>query len=84
MFVYESVPEQLQSISRLDEDVESRWKAAGIHRLPYNENDTDYEVYVDGSAVGSMRTNMSSKLSVSVELEEGYRFRLRSCKEHKT
>ena len=35
------------------------------------ENDAEYEVYVNGAAVGSMRTNMSGKLSVSVELEEG-------------
>ena len=35
------------------------------------ENDSEYEVYVNGAAVGSMRTNMSGKLSVSVELEEG-------------
>ncbi len=47
------------------------------------ENDTDYEVYVDGAAVGSMKTNMSGKLSVSVELEEGVSVRLR-LKEHKT
>ena len=35
------------------------------------ENDTDYEVYVNDAAVGNMKTNMSGKLSVSVELEEG-------------
>ena len=35
------------------------------------ENDTDYEVYVNGAAIGSMKTNMSGKLSVSVELEDG-------------
>ena len=29
------------------------------------ENDTDYEVYVDDMAVGSMMTNMSGKLSVT-------------------
>ena len=35
------------------------------------ENDTDYDIYVNDSAVGNMMTNMSGKLSVSVELEEG-------------
>ena len=35
------------------------------------EDDTEYEVYVDGAAVGSMKTNMSGKLIVSVELNEG-------------
>ena len=35
------------------------------------EDDTEYEVYVDGVAVGGMKTNMSGKLVVSVELSEG-------------
>ena len=44
------------------------------------ENDTDYEVYVDGAAVGSMKTNMSGKLSVSVELEEGTSVKVKAVK----
>lgn len=44
------------------------------------ENDTDYEVYVDGVAVGSMKTNMSGKLSVSVELEEGVSVQVKAVK----
>lgn len=35
------------------------------------EVDTEYEVYVDEAAIGSMKTNMSGKLVVSVELNEG-------------
>lgn len=35
------------------------------------EDDTQYEVYVDGQEIGSMKTNMSGKLSVSVELSDG-------------
>ena len=35
------------------------------------EEDMEYEVFVDDFAVGSMRTNMSGKLSFSVELGEG-------------
>ena len=31
----------------------------------------DYEVFTDGIAVGGMKTNMSGKLSLSVELSEG-------------
>lgn len=34
------------------------------------EDDTEYEVYVDDVAVGGMKTNMSGKLVVSVELNE--------------
>ena len=44
------------------------------------EDDTEYEVYVDDSAVGSMKTNMSGKLSVSVELEEGRAVRVLAVK----
>lgn len=32
--------------------------------------DTEYEVFVADAAVGGMRTNMSGKLSISVELNE--------------
>jgi hypothetical protein len=35
------------------------------------EDDTDYEVFVDGMSAGDMKTNMSGKLVVSVELGEG-------------
>ena len=44
------------------------------------ENDTIYEVYVDGSAAGGMKTNMSGKLSVSVELEEGVAVKVQAVK----
>ena len=39
------------------------------------------KVYVDGAAVGSMKTNMSGKLSVSVELEEGTSVKVKADKE---
>ena len=29
---------------------------------------TEYEVFVDGASIGSMKTNISGKLSISVEL----------------
>ena len=35
------------------------------------EDDSEYEVFVNDVAVGGMKTNMSGKLSVSVELSEG-------------
>lgn len=35
------------------------------------EDDTEYQVYVDDMAAGGMKTNMSGKLVVSVELNEG-------------
>lgn len=34
------------------------------------EEDTEYEVYVDGVSIGGMKTNLSGKLIFSVELSE--------------
>ena len=73
MFVYESVPgTAAEHFKVTDEDVEFAVEGSRDAQITIQlENDTDYEVYVDGVAVGSMKTNMSGKLSVSVELEEG-------------
>ena len=73
MFVYESVPgTAAEHFKVTDEDVEFAVEGSMDAQITIQlENDTDYEVYVDGAAVGSMKTNMSGKLSVSVELEEG-------------
>ena len=73
MFVYESVPGTAAEHSRVtDEGVEFTVEGSKDAQITVQlENDTDYEIYVNDSAVGNMMTNMSGKLSVSVELEEG-------------
>lgn len=73
MFVYESVPgTAVEHFKITDDAVEFAVEGPQDAQITIQlENDTDYEVYVDGSAAGSMKTNMSGKLSVSVELEEG-------------
>ena len=63
MFVYESVPGTVAEHFKVTDDsiefeVEGDKDAQITVQL---ENDTDYEVYVDGAAVGSMKTNMSGK-----------------------
>ena len=73
MFVYESVPGTAAMIFTVSDDgvafvVEGDKDAQLTVQLA---EDTEYEVYVDETAVGGMRTNMSGKLSVSVELNEG-------------
>ena len=72
-FVYESVPgTAAEHFKVTDEDVEFAVEGSRDAQITIQlENDTDYEVYVDGAAVGSMKTNMSGKLVVSVELSEG-------------
>jgi len=73
MFVYESVPgTAVEKFSVSDDGVKFRVEGEKDAQLTVQlAEDTEYEVYVDDVAVGSMRTNMSGKLSVSVELNEG-------------
>lgn len=82
MFVYESVPGTTAEHFRVtDEKVEFLVEGSKDAQITVQlEDDTEYEVYVDGSAVGSMKTNMSGKLSVSVELEEGKAVRVLAVK----
>ena len=82
MFVYESVPgTAAEHFKVTDEDVEFAVEGSRDAQITIQlENDTDYEVYVDGAAVGSMKTNKSGKLSVSVELEEGVSVQVKAVK----
>ncbi|MFV0242405.1 MAG: endosialidase [Lacrimispora sphenoides] len=73
MFVYESVPGTAAMNFTVSDDgvgflVEGDKDAQLTVQLA---EDTEYEVYVEDAAVGGMRTNMSGKLSISVELNEG-------------
>lgn len=73
MFVYESVPgTAVEKFSVSNDGVKFQVEGDKDAQLTIQlAEDTEYEVYVDEAAVGSMRTNMSGKLSVSVELNEG-------------
>ncbi len=82
MFVYESVPgTAAEHFKVTDTEVEFLVEGSRDAQITVQlENDTDYEVFVDGVAAGSMKTNMSGKLSVSVELEEGKSVQVRAVK----
>ena len=82
MFVYESVPgTAVEHFKITDDDVEFTVEGPKDAQITIQmENDTIYEVYVDGSAAGGMKTNMSGKLSVSVELEEGVAVKVQAVK----
>ncbi len=72
-FVYESVPGTAVSEFTVTNNgitfgVEGAKDAQITLQL---EDDTEYEIYVDGIGIGSMRTNRSGKLIISVELSEG-------------
>lgn len=72
MFVYESVPgtsvihfqETSDGVSFMVEGDADAQITVGL------EEDTEYEVLVDGESAGKMSTNLGGKLNVSVELAE--------------
>ena len=71
LFLYESVPgtsvhdfnSEQDSISFVVEGAQDAQITLGV------EQDAEYEVVVAGESAGIMKTNLSGKLSVSVELE---------------
>ena len=71
MFLYESVPgtsvlefkESDNSVEFIVEGDEDSQITVGL------KDDTEYEVFIDGKNVGTMKTGLGGKLSLSVELE---------------
>ena len=73
MFVYESVPGTAVNDFCV-KNSELTFAASGSQDAQITiqlEDDMEYEVFTDGNPVGEMKTNMSGKLSLSVELAEG-------------
>ena len=71
MFVYESVPGT--SVSHFVETADGvKFTVEGDEDAQITiglDDDTEYEVFVDGKSVGTMTTGLGGKLSLSVELE---------------
>lgn len=71
MFVYESVPgTSVSNFVETESGVD--FQVAGDEDAQITiglEDDTEYEVAVDGQNAGSVKTSLGGKLSVSVELE---------------
>lgn len=71
LFLYESVPgtsvlnftERADGVEFIVEGDEDAQITVGL------DDDTEYEVLVDGKSIGTMRTGLGGKLSLSVELE---------------
>ena len=82
LFVYESVPgTAVENFAVTGEGVEFLVEGDKDAQITIQlEDDTEYEVYVDDAAVGGMTTNMSGKLVVSVELNEGVGCRVKVVK----
>ena len=70
MFLYESVPgtsvtdfaEMVDGVEFVVEGSEDAQITVGL------KEEADYEVYIQGNSVGTMKTGLSGKLSISVEL----------------
>ena len=73
MFVYESVPGTSVHGFAADEDgVSFAVEAAKDCQITLGLVESEeYTIYVDGEAIGQMKTNMSGKLSVSLEMDPG-------------
>lgn len=69
-FVYESVPGTAVNGLTVSENVIKFFvEGASDAQITLGlEADTDYKVLVDGAVIGNMKTNISGKLSLSVEL----------------
>ena len=72
MFVYESVPgTAVERLGITEDGVAFRvFAAEGIQFTVGLEEESLYEVIVDGESVGQMTTNLSGKLSASVDMNQ--------------
>ena len=70
MFVYESVPgSAVENFRETDKEVAFTVSAPSDVQFTLElEPESEYEVFLDGASAGRMSTNLSGKLSVSVEL----------------
>lgn len=70
MFVYESVPgTAVHNFSVSDGKVEMKIEGQEDPQITLElEPESEYKVYVDGASIGNMKTNISGKLILSVEL----------------
>ncbi|MGI6018736.1 MAG: endosialidase [Marvinbryantia sp.] len=73
MFVYESVPGTAVSHMKANADgMEFQVESSQDVQITVGlEEETVYRIFVDSEDVGTMKTNLSGKLSVNVELEPG-------------
>lgn len=71
MFLYESVPgtsvhefaETAEGVAFLAEGAHSTQVTVGL------KEDTEYEVFLQGSSIGKVKTNLSGKLNLSIDLK---------------
>ena len=73
LFVYESVPGTVVNHFKDTAEV-VEFEVEGVEDAQVTlelEPEQEYEVYVEGNLIGTMKTNLGGKLSVAVSLEAG-------------
>lgn len=82
MFVYESVPgSAVENFRQTDAEVTFSVSADSDVQFTLElEPESEYEVFIGGASAGKMTTNLSGKLSVSVELSADQSVDVRVCK----
>lgn len=82
MFVYESVPgSAVENFRQTDAEVTFSVSAGSDVQFTLElEPESEYEVFIGGASAGKMTTNLSGKLSVSVELSADQSVDVRVCK----
>lgn len=72
MFVYESVPgTAVERLKATDTGVEFQVEGPEDAQVTVElEDETEYDIVIDGADAGRMKTNLGGKLSLSVELGE--------------
>ena len=72
LFVYESVPgTSVENLKATDTGVEFQVEGPEDAQVTVElEDETEYDIVIDGADAGRMKTNLGGKLSLSVELGE--------------
>ena len=79
LFVYESVPGTVVTGLKVT-DEEIVFFVEGLEDASITlelEPETEYKVYVDGTNIGKMKTNLGGKLVLSIEINPGQTYQIR-------
>ncbi len=70
MFVYESVPgTSVNDFTEVPEGISFRVEGSEDAQITVGlQDETEYEVFINGENIGKMKTNLGGKLNLSVEL----------------
>lgn len=82
LFVYESVPGTVVTGLKVTDD-ETIFSVEGLEDASITlelEPETEYKVYVDGTNIGKMKTNLGGKLVLSIEINPGQTYQIRVVK----